>query len=329
MNQLLTVFNGFSIFSNIDLHGAYNLLRLKEGDEHLTCFRTKYGSYEYLVMLIWLTNAPSSFQNLVNDIFSDLLDSYVVVHTDHIMVFPSMRKNMSLMFQLFLPDSEPIILFLRFPSGSSMSQVWNIYVMFLLKASRWTKKKSRKFLIGLLQEASRLFNHSLVLQTSTAASSRITQRLLAHSQSSSRKINFFPSLRKLLDSFHQLKEAFTTAPILLYPPFCKLLAEEFSYEINAKELLGIVWAPKGQRALLLSLSSSFEVLTNHTSLQYFMSSKIITCRRACWAEFLSGFYFTITYFPRNLEILPHSLSHQDNIYPERGEDFISKNPMNY
>ncbi|MBW0559069.1 hypothetical protein O181_098784 [Austropuccinia psidii MF-1] len=46
MNQLLNVFNGSSIFSKIDLCGAYNLLRIKEGDEHLTCLMTKYGSYE-------------------------------------------------------------------------------------------------------------------------------------------------------------------------------------------------------------------------------------------------------------------------------------------
>ncbi|MBW0529614.1 hypothetical protein O181_069329 [Austropuccinia psidii MF-1] len=45
MNQLLNVFNGSSIFSKIDLRGAYNLLRIKEGDEHLTAFRTKYGSF--------------------------------------------------------------------------------------------------------------------------------------------------------------------------------------------------------------------------------------------------------------------------------------------
>ncbi|MBW0467367.1 hypothetical protein O181_007082 [Austropuccinia psidii MF-1] len=45
MNQLLTVSNSSTIFSKIDLHGAYNLQRIKEGDEHLTAFITKYGSY--------------------------------------------------------------------------------------------------------------------------------------------------------------------------------------------------------------------------------------------------------------------------------------------
>ncbi|MBW0537487.1 hypothetical protein O181_077202 [Austropuccinia psidii MF-1] len=61
MKQLLNVRNGSSIFSKIDLRGAYNLLRIREGDEHLTCFRTKYGSYEYFVMPLGLTNAPASF----------------------------------------------------------------------------------------------------------------------------------------------------------------------------------------------------------------------------------------------------------------------------
>ncbi|MBW0465290.1 hypothetical protein O181_005005 [Austropuccinia psidii MF-1] len=45
MNQLLIVFDGYNIFSQIDLHGAYNILRIKEGHEHLTSFRTKYVSY--------------------------------------------------------------------------------------------------------------------------------------------------------------------------------------------------------------------------------------------------------------------------------------------
>ncbi|MBW0564298.1 hypothetical protein O181_104013 [Austropuccinia psidii MF-1] len=77
MNQLITIFNGATIVSNIDLCGAYNLLIIKEGDEHLAAFRAKYGSYEYLVMPFGLPNSPSSFQNLVNDTFSDFLDIFL------------------------------------------------------------------------------------------------------------------------------------------------------------------------------------------------------------------------------------------------------------
>ncbi|MBW0560527.1 hypothetical protein O181_100242 [Austropuccinia psidii MF-1] len=87
MNQLLTVLKGSTIFSNIDLRRAYKLLTIKKGDEHLTAFRANYGSYEYLVMQFGLTDAPASFQNLVNDIFEDFLDVFVVVYLDDIMAF--------------------------------------------------------------------------------------------------------------------------------------------------------------------------------------------------------------------------------------------------
>ncbi|MBW0585618.1 hypothetical protein O181_125333 [Austropuccinia psidii MF-1] len=93
MNQLLTVFNGSTIFSKIDLRGAYNLLRITEGDEHLTDFIAKYGSYEYLVMPFGLANAPSSFQNLLHDIFAYFLDIFVVVYLDDIMVFCSSEEE--------------------------------------------------------------------------------------------------------------------------------------------------------------------------------------------------------------------------------------------
>ncbi|MBW0569809.1 hypothetical protein O181_109524 [Austropuccinia psidii MF-1] len=93
MNQLSNVFNGSSIFSKIDLHSSYNLLIIKEGDEHLTAFRTKYGSYEYLVMPFGLTNAPASFHNLVNDIFQYLLNGYLVFYLDDIMVFSKSEEE--------------------------------------------------------------------------------------------------------------------------------------------------------------------------------------------------------------------------------------------
>ncbi|MBW0489043.1 hypothetical protein O181_028758 [Austropuccinia psidii MF-1] len=93
MNQLLTISNGSTIFSKIDLHGAYNLLRIKEGDEHLTAFRAKYSRYEYLVMPFVLTNSPASSQNLLNDIFAAFLDIFVVAYLDDIMVFSSSEEE--------------------------------------------------------------------------------------------------------------------------------------------------------------------------------------------------------------------------------------------
>ncbi|MBW0464339.1 hypothetical protein O181_004054 [Austropuccinia psidii MF-1] len=178
-----------------------------------------------------------------------------------------------------------------------------------------------------------------------------------------KKDSHFPLNEKALRESHQLKEPFTTSQILsnFNPPLPtivetdasdyalgavlsqvsdsgkypivfdshKLLPAELSYDINQKELLGIVWALKRWRAFLLSLSSSFDVLTNDSSLQHFMTSNILTCCQACWAEFLSQFHFSITYFPGCLATLPDALSHWDNIYPERGKYFISKNPMNY
>ncbi|MBW0558458.1 hypothetical protein O181_098173 [Austropuccinia psidii MF-1] len=59
-----------------------------------------------------------------------------------------------------------------------------------------------------------------------------------------------------------------------------------------------------------------------------MSSIFLTCRQARWAKFFVEFHFSITYFPGHLATLLDALSCWDNIYLERGEDFISKNPMN-
>ncbi|XP_018409566.1 PREDICTED: uncharacterized protein LOC108785065 [Nanorana parkeri] len=75
------------IFTKLDLRGAYNLIRVRQGDEWKTAFKTRYGLFEYTVMPFVLCNAPATFQHLINDIFRDLLDVCVVVYLDDILVY--------------------------------------------------------------------------------------------------------------------------------------------------------------------------------------------------------------------------------------------------
>ena len=72
------------IFTKLDLRGAYHLVRVKEGDEWKTAFRTKFGLYEYCVMPFGLCNAPAAFQYFINEILRDFLDIFVVVYIDDI-----------------------------------------------------------------------------------------------------------------------------------------------------------------------------------------------------------------------------------------------------
>ncbi|KAH9250853.1 hypothetical protein BASA81_011366 [Batrachochytrium salamandrivorans] len=75
------------VFTTLDLRGAYNLLRIKEGDEPKTAFITKYGQFEFLVMPFGLANAPAQFQRMMNTLFRDSIGKFVLVYLDDIVVY--------------------------------------------------------------------------------------------------------------------------------------------------------------------------------------------------------------------------------------------------
>src|SRR5882672_1040571 len=75
------------IYTKIDLRHAYHLVQVTHGDEWKTAFRTRYGSFEWLVMPEGLTNAPAAFQRFMNDIFADMIDVIVIIYLDDILIY--------------------------------------------------------------------------------------------------------------------------------------------------------------------------------------------------------------------------------------------------
>ncbi|QRW06191.1 Retrotransposable element Tf2 protein [Ceratobasidium sp. AG-Ba] len=91
--ELVDQVKNAKIYSKLDLRWGFNNIRIKEGDEWKTAFRTAYGIYEYLVMPFGLKNAPAVLQRMMNDIFRHLLGVTVVVYMDDILIFSEKEEN--------------------------------------------------------------------------------------------------------------------------------------------------------------------------------------------------------------------------------------------
>ncbi|MBW0574989.1 hypothetical protein O181_114704 [Austropuccinia psidii MF-1] len=262
-----------------------------------------------------LTNAPASFQNLVNDIFADFLDIFVVVYLDDIMVFSSFEeKHVKHVAtdNLFSKASKCVfhassVEYLGYPKNIKAIQSCLGFADFHCCFIKNYSKKITELTSLLKKDSPFIFNEEALSQFQILKEAFTTAPILSH-------LN--PSLPTIVETDASdyalgavLSQVNNSGKHSIAFDSCKLLPAELNYEINDKEPLGIVWALKRWRAFLLSLSNPFEVLTDHSSLQYFISSKVLTrCR---------------------LATLPDALSRWDNMYPEEGVDFIRKNPQNF
>jgi len=345
INDMLENLSKGKVFSKLDLRSAYNLVRIKEGDEHKTAFTCKFGHFEYLVMPFGLKNAPAVFQHFINDVFEDIIGSFVYCYIDDIIVFsPDMDTHFTHLTEVLkrlrkanlyakLEKCEFCVPFLDF-LGHRISS--NGIFMDPKKVSsilEWPIPKNVKELQSFLG----LANYYRRFIPSFAAIAHPLHCLLK------KNVKFIWST-ETQDAFDNIKSRFSSAPILAYPnrelPFMvetdssnfaigailsqtlpkdnkvhpvaffsrSLNAAERNYPIYDKELLAIVDALEQWRHLLKGTDTPFTIFSDHRNLLYQKKPEKMTQRLVRWSLFLSEFNFKIVYRAGSNNGKPDALS---------------------
>ncbi|GKC36695.1 putative reverse transcriptase domain-containing protein, partial [Tanacetum coccineum] len=127
INDLFDQLQGSSVYSKIDLRSGYHQLRVREEDIPKTAFRTRYGHYEFQVILFGLTNAPAVFMDLMNRVCKPYLDKFVLVFIDDILIYSKNKQEHEKLLKIILELLKKEELYAKF----SKCKFWIPKVQFL------------------------------------------------------------------------------------------------------------------------------------------------------------------------------------------------------
>jgi Reverse transcriptase (RNA-dependent DNA polymerase)/RNase H-like domain found in reverse transcriptase/Integrase zinc binding domain/Chromo (CHRromatin Organisation MOdifier) domain len=231
ISETLDRLRGAKVFTKLDLKDAYHRLRIREGDEWKTAFRTRYGHFEYCVMPFGLSNAPATFQAYINHALRGLVDVTCVVYLDDILIYSedprqhtqAVRDVLERLqqHQLFAnldkcEFSTERVEFLGFvigPDGISMEPSR------IAAIEDWPVPKSVRDVQVFLGFAN--FYRRFVL-----AYSRVAKGLSDLLKGSDKTGSKFVWTKEAAESFKKLKATFTTAPMLRhFDPSLRILVE--------------------------------------------------------------------------------------------------------
>ncbi|RAL65789.1 hypothetical protein DID88_005454 [Monilinia fructigena] len=323
---------GATIFTKMDLRNGYHLIRMKEGEEWKTAFKTRYGLYEYQVMPFGLTNAPATFMRLMNNVLSPYLDTCCICYLDDILVYSNNEsqhiKDVSSILEslakadllckpskceFHVKETE----FLGFTVSNQGLKMSKDKVKAVLEWKQPTTIKEVQSFLGFVNFYRRFIKGYSGITTPLTTLTRKDQ-------------GSFEWTAKAQESFETLKQAVAEEPILLtfdpekqiivetdssdfaigavlsqpgqnekYQPIAfysrKLSPAELNYEIYDKELLAIVDAFREWRVYLEGSKYTVQVYTDHKNLVYFTTTKQLNRRQVRWSETMANYNFKISY----------------------------------
>lgn len=315
---------------------------MKEQDVPKTAFRTRYGHYEFLVMPFGLTNAPAVFMDLMNRVFHEYLDKFVIVFIDDILVYSKSEKEHERHLRIVLETLRQQKLYAKF----SKCEFWLNQVAFLghvvsadgiimdpskVEAiTKWprptTVTEIRSFL-GLAGYYRRF------VEGFSKLALPLTQLM--------RKGEKFVWTDEREKSFEELKRRLVSTPILTLPSGsggfqiysdaskkglgCVLMQHEKviayasrqlkpyeeNYPTHDLELAAVVFALKIWRHYLYG--ESCDIFTDHKSLKYIFTQRELNMRQRRWLELLKDYDTNIQYHPGKANVVADALSRKSGM----------------
>jgi hypothetical protein len=334
---------GAKVFSKIDPRSGYHQIKIRPSDIPKTAFSTRYGLYEYLVMSFGLTNAPAYFMYLMNSVFMQELDKFVVVFIDDILIYSKNPEDHAKHLHVILQRLRDHHLYAKF----SKCEFWLNTVKFLghtISGDRisvdpskvqqvmdWkppaTVHQIRSFL-GLAGYYCRFIpNFSRIAKPMTELLKKGVK---------------FAWDQKCDDAFHILRDHLTTTPVLAQPdvskPFdiycdasgtglgCVLMQDnrviayasralrvhEQNYPTHDLELAVVIHALKIWRHHLMG--TKCHIYTDHKSLKYIFTQSDLNMRQRRWLEHIKDFDLEVHYHPGKANVVADALSRKAHYY---------------
>ncbi|KAL5592940.1 uncharacterized protein BROUX77_002577 [Berkeleyomyces rouxiae] len=344
-------------FTKVDVRAAFHKIRVKEGDEWKTAFRTRFGLYEWLVTPFGLTGAPATFQRYINSTLREHLDDFCSAYLDDVLIYTDgSRKEHMEKVELVLKKLGDAGLCLDL-NKCEFAVTETKYLGFIIQAGQGVKVDPAK--VAAIREWVPPTNVKGV-RSFIGFANFYRQFIDSFSEVAAPLV----SLTKKgvpwkwgqaeESAFETLKNLFITAPVLamwdedrttvvecdcsgwalggtlsqvdddgkLRPVafFSKKLSPaEVNYEIHDKELLAVVKCLEEWRGELKSLGAPFKILSDHKNLQYFMTTRKLSERQVRWSQMLSEFDFKLEFRSGSKSGKPDALSRRQQDVPQ-GED---------
>ncbi|KAL0539581.1 hypothetical protein IC582_023797 [Cucumis melo] len=337
IDDLFDQLQGATVFSKIDLRSGYHQLRIKDEDVPKTAFRSRYGHYEFIVMSFCLTNAPAVFMDLMNRVFREFLDTFVIVFIDDILIYSKTEAEHEEHLRIVLQTLRDNKLYAKF----SKCEFWLKQVSFLghvvSKAGVSVDPAKIEAVIGwtrpsTVSEVRSFLGLAGYYRRFVENFSRIATPLTQLT----RKGAPFVWSKACEDSFQNLKQKLVTAPVLtvsdgsgsfvIYSDASKkglgcvlmqqgkvvayasrqLKSHEQNYPTHDLELAAVVFALKIWRHYLYG--EKIQIFTDHKSLKYFFTQKELNMRQRRWLELVKDYDCEILYHPGKANVVADALS---------------------